>query len=269
MVGPRTGVTLYDEETGGYASFDNQPNDVDEMIAYRASGSNLQIDGGIGSSQTTGTATCNTAINATDFAPGVDTLITALMAIENNPSDAADGAYWSNAALVVTRFEVQNHPSHPPVDQGVLEGFIWMFAHQNGDLYPQNGGTPLNPGTTLFAEVGGSNLTATYGGPDGGWFLLGVIRRSANQEPDTQIGDGNGGPEWWPLDSFDQFYDSLETIAVPSQQPVTAFILDQFRIVDEEGDLILQITSPAGGSGYGNFDWHGDLKASAWYSAHN
>jgi hypothetical protein len=250
---PSTYIALTDQY-GFHTDTDPISTDVGEMLAYGATGSSLLIDSGLGSVQTTGQASCGTAINAFDFVPQVDTLVTALMNVDYDTVDAADGENWSNAALVVTAYEIQNNPEEDPVEQAILYGNLWLFAQGVVDIPPSISGETLGAGAVLDAEVGGSGVDALFLGTGNGWFLNGFVV----DQPENEVYE-----DWIPNDDLDLYFDSTEEVAVPSVQLVAALIFAD-RIIDE-GEIV--ITTKVWGSATGNVDAEHDLKASAWYEA--
>lgn len=259
VVAPYTWLTMWDNNGDQHWAWDLESNDVDELIAYAASASSILADGIVGSSQTTGQASCNTAIGAVNDVADVDTVVTALANIQG-VIVAFDESGWENGAVVVTAFRVENHPQHDPVNEGTLRGFLWIFAHLNDSLNGQEGyNLPLEPFATLDVEVGTSNIRATFLGPQGsmGWFVEGTLQQSTLSDPDAEpvvLAD------WVPWGGVDFFYACSEPVQVPSTQLLLARIWTPVQN-PEQG-----VNSRIGGSTLGDFQLNYDFKAKGYFS---
>jgi hypothetical protein len=261
VAAPWTSTSAYitDPEFDSDSETDPQSTDVDEILAYGASAANLSAFGGVGSTQTTGEASCLTAIDATDTVAQVDTIVTALASRSGFPEYS--DSYWENAAMVDTRFEVLANTNHSSITVGTLEGSLWLFANESHDD-PNQLYASLNEGAALEVIIGGSSIRYTYlASAPGEWDVQGSLEQSTFDDPTA---------EPLPIDDqvllpgFDDLLECTEATAVGNFHRLAARIFNPVSGSTPE-DFVIGGASFSGAPSHpSDFEW--ELKASGWFT---
>jgi len=255
VINPYTKLDL-DEGHGS----DAEPSNSGDTLAHATSSTSYQVETGIGTIQTVGDASCGNATNTTDYAPQVDTLLTAYLSVYSEQNTVDTDGEWKNAAVVVTQYEVQNRPGYNTVSHGNLAGSVSLWAQLSGTEGMTGATSPLHS-AVLETRAGSSHLKASFLGIGGGWYLEGEITQTSSSDPNAE---SQSYSDLTYSDDVDEMHFCYEYVAVPSKLALYGLVwnggLDPEDPESFEGDI------RADGTTYQNCNCNINLKASADFS---